>query len=100
MACIECKKWVSDSDFMAKMGYARCEHAPVGHYRHGAAKHEEECTKKIKADVVVIEKRRKYFDKITPKENQNEPDARQPAIGNMGGRAARNAAIYGSRESD
>jgi hypothetical protein len=100
MACVECKKWVSDSDFMARMGYARCEAAPAGHYRHGLAKHEEECKKKAKTDEVTIEKRRKYFDKITTKEKQNEPDTKQPAIGSMGGRAARNAAIYGSRESD
>jgi hypothetical protein len=102
MACIECKKWVSDSDFMARMGYARCEAAPAGHYRHGLAKHEVECIKKTKTDEVTIEKRRKYFDKITTKEKQNEPDnatKEQPAtIGRMAGRAARNATLYGTRE--
>ena len=62
MPCIECKKWIGDSEAMTKLGYARCEFEPPGHYRHGLA--ENDCKKKITALEVDIEKRRMFFDKI------------------------------------
>jgi hypothetical protein len=64
MTCVECKKWVSDDTAMARMGYAKCEYSPAGHYRHGLAKHETECTKKLNSLPEIIATRMQFFEKL------------------------------------